>query len=92
VDLTCDLEVRGPVGLLAPDFALQRAWAHACEVGGRRIRLAPVEEAVARALVLADWPALERLAAQARAGAGPLAPRPGYLSLRLASAAASAAR
>lgn len=92
IDLTGELEVGGPGGRLAPDFALQRAWAHPREVGGRRLWLAPVEEAVARAVVLADWPALERVAAQARGAREPVALRPAYLSLRLSSAAASAAR
>jgi hypothetical protein len=92
VDLTGDLEVRGPGGRLAPDFALQRAWAHTREVAGRRIRLAPVEEAVARAVVLADWRALARVAGEARDGREPVALRTAYLSRRLSSATASAAR
>jgi len=92
VDLSGDLEVAGPGGRLAPDLALQRAWAHPREVAGRRMRLAPVEEAVARAIVLADWDTLARVAAQAREGRGAAALRPAYLSARLSSAAASAAR
>jgi len=92
VDLSGDLDVRGPGGRLAPDFALQRAWAHERQVGGRLVRLAPVEETVARAVVLADWGALARVATQARDGDGAVALRPAYLSLRLSCATSSAAR
>jgi hypothetical protein len=92
VDLSGDLEVAGPGGRLAPDAALQRAWAHPREVAGRTIRLAPVEETLARAIVLADWGTLARVAAQAREAPGAVALRPAYLSARLSSATASAAR
>ncbi len=90
VDLTADLEVAGPGGRLAPDFALQHEHAHAVRAGAGTVLVAPVEEALARALVLDD---LERIARIAAEGAGRERPalRPGYLARRL-SAAASAAR
>lgn len=89
VDLTCDLSVRGAAGALAPDFALQLAWSHPVRVCGRPIRVAPVEETLARALVLGDAARLARVAAEGRGGAAPI--RPGYLSLRLSAASSSAA-
>jgi len=91
VDVTSDLEVEGPGGRLAPDFPLQRTWAHSQEVGGRRIWLAPIEETLARAIVLGDWRALARVSGQAGED-GTVSLRPAYLSLRLSSAAARAAR
>jgi hypothetical protein len=90
VDLSGDLSVDGPGGRLAPDLALQRAWASPATVAGRTVWVAPVEEAVARALVAADWALLGRLAREA-AGGPPPALRPAYVALRC-SAAASAAR
>ncbi|MGD9695114.1 MAG: hypothetical protein AB7V42_05580 [Thermoleophilia bacterium] len=91
VDVTCDLDVEGPGGRLAPDFPLLRTWSPSREVAGRRIWLVPIEESLARAIVRADWAALARIAGEAARGAAP-APRPAYLSLRLSRAAASAAR
>ena len=87
VDLTCDLEVEGAGGRLSPDFPLQRTFATSVELGGRRLWIAPIEEAVARAMVRSDWGSLARLAAEA--------PRDGeiraaYLSLRLAAAVRAA--
>jgi hypothetical protein len=91
IDLTCDLEVEGPGGRLAADFDRQLAWAAPVGVAGRTVLLAPAEETLARALVLGDWEALERLSREAAAGtAGPA--RPAYLAWRLSSARASAAR
>jgi hypothetical protein len=90
VDLTAELEVAGPGGRLPADFVLQREGAHAIAVGNRTVLVAPVEEALARAIVLDDLDRVARIAAE---GAGRERPalRPGYLSRRL-SAAASAAR
>lgn len=90
VDLTADLEVAGPGGRLPPDFALQRAHAHAVASGDRTVLVAPVEETLARALVLDDLDRVARIAAEGAGRARP-ALRPGYLARRL-SAAASAAR
>jgi hypothetical protein len=91
IDLTCDLEVEGPHGRLGADFDRQRAWAAPVEVSGRTVLVAPVEETLARALVLGEWEVLGRLSREAAAGtAGP--PRAAYLSWRLSSARASAAR
>jgi len=87
VDLTAGLRVEGPGGRLPPDFGAQRTWARALEAAGRRILVAPPEEALARALVDADWALVGRLAAAAPAG---WAPRPAYLAMRLVSAARAA--
>jgi hypothetical protein len=87
VDLTAGLRIEGPGGVLEPDFGAQRTWACAREVAGWRILAAPAEEALARALVAADWAVVERFVAAAPAG---WAPRPAYLALRLASAARAA--
>jgi hypothetical protein len=81
VDLSADLALAGAGGRLAPDFALQRAFAGEALVAGRRIPLAPVEEALARALVRGDGERLARLAAEAPAG---LLLRMDYLGRRLA--------
>jgi hypothetical protein len=88
VDVSGDLVAEGPGGRLDPDLAAQRTWAHSVEAGGRRVLLAPPEEALARAIVTGDWDALGRFAAEAPPG---YAPRTAYLALRL-SAAARAAR
>jgi len=90
VDLSADLEVAGPGGRLPPDFPLQLEAAHAVEVGGARVLVAPVEEALARALVIDDLARVARIAEES-AGRDRPAVRPGYLARRL-SAAASAAR
>ena len=90
VDLSADLEVAGPGGRLPPDFALQREASHALALGERTVRVAPVEEALARAIVLDDLDRVARIAAEGAGRARP-ALRPGYLARRL-SAAASAAR
>jgi len=87
VDLTSDLEVEGAGGRLAPDFPLQRTFARSVELGGRRLWIAPIEEAVARALVRGDWGSLARLAAEAPRDAEL---RAAYLSLRLAAAVRAA--
>ena len=91
IDLTAAFEVEGPGGRLGDGFALQRDWAVPVAAGGRTILVAPVEEGVARMMVLGDRAGLARLAGQAaEAGAPPI--RPGYVSARLASPAATAAR
>jgi len=91
VDLTAAFELAGPGGRLGDGFALQREWAEPRAACGRTILVAPVEEAVARMMVLGDRAGLARLAGQAEeAGRPPL--RPGYVSARLAAAAATAAR
>jgi hypothetical protein len=90
VDLTADLELAGPGGRLPPDFALQYEHSHAVRAGAGTVRAAPVEEALARALVLDDLDRVARIAAEGAGRARP-ALRPGYLARRL-SAAASAAR
>ena len=90
VDVTVDLAVAGPSHALAPDHALQRAWSHPVAVCGRTIRVAPVEETLARALVLGDWDRLATIAAQAAPVDAPI--RPDYVALRLSAATSSATR
>jgi len=82
IDLSAGLRVEGPGGRLTPDFGAQRTWSSALETAGRRILVAPPEEALVRALVGADWALVGRLAAAAPAG---WAPRPAYLGMRLAA-------
>ncbi len=87
VDLTGELRVQGPVSRLEPDFGLQRTWAEAVEAAGHRLLLAPPEEAIARALVGADWDLMARIAAAAPPD---WSPRPAYLAMRLVAAARAA--
>lgn len=84
VDLSAAVTVDG---LLEADWALQWAWAVPCGAAGRTMLAAPVEEALARAIVCGDWPRIAKLAA----GGGP-PPRPAYLARRLSSASSSATR
>lgn len=90
VDVTCGLEVTGPTHRLPPDFALQREWSHELTVCGRPVRVAPVEETIARAVVLDDGRRLATIAAQVTGAAVPA--RPDYVELRLSSAIERAAR
>jgi hypothetical protein len=62
VDVTCGLEVTGPSHRLPPDFALQREGSHEIVVCGRPVRVAPVEETIARAVVLNDGARLMAIA------------------------------
>ena len=82
VDLSAGIAV---TGRLEADWALQWAWAVPCSAGGRTVMAAPVEEALARAIVRGDWARIARLAA----GGGP-PPRPDYLARRLSSAISNA--
>ena len=66
VDVSAGLAVEGPGGRLEAAFGLQREWARHVVVAGRPVALAPVEESLARALVLGDWPALAKIAALRR--------------------------
>jgi hypothetical protein len=88
VDLSADISVEGPGGRLEPDFALQAEHAHPAEAGGRRVLVAPVEEALARAMVRDDLARVARITGE---GGERPALRPAYLARRL-SAAARAAR
>ena len=89
VDVTCDLAVTGASHHLAPDYPLQREWSHEVTVCGRTVRVAPVEETIARAVVLGDWDRLARIVSEVTADATPI--RPDYVELRLSSATSSAA-
>lgn len=82
VDLSTEIAIDGR---LAPDWALQWAWAVPCRVAGRTVLAAPVEEALARAIAGGDWARIAKLAA----GGGP-PPRPDYLARRLSSVSSSA--
>jgi len=86
VDLTGGLTLRGPAGALAADFALLRRSAWRVPIGGRTVGVAPVEEQIARATVLADSERLDRIAREAPAG---FVPDAAYLSVRLAAATAA---
>lgn len=86
VDLTGGLELRGPTGTLAADFPLLCRSARPVPIGGRTVAVAPVEEQIARAAVLADSDRLERIAREAPAG---FVPDAAYLSARLAAATAA---
>lgn len=92
VDLTGDLVVEGPGGLLPADFALQWQWSHPAAACGRAIRVAPLEESLCRANVLGDWDALAKVAGQAGAAASPVRLSSRYVTERLSSATASATR
>ena len=71
VDVTAGLAVGGPRRALAPDVrAAARVGAPRASCAGGRSRVAPVEETLARALVLGDWAALARSPPQAGAAGG----------------------
>jgi hypothetical protein len=86
VDLTGGLTLRGPAGALAADFALLRRSARPVPVGARSVAVAPVEEQIARATVIADSERLDRISREAPAG---FVPDSAYLSARLAAATAA---
>jgi hypothetical protein len=65
---------------LRPDFALQEKFAAERVIAGRRVRISPVEEQVAAAVVTADWARLTRIADGAPEG---FSLRPAYLERRL---------
>jgi hypothetical protein len=92
VDLTCDLTVEVPEGRLAPDFALMWDRAHPVAAAGRAIRVAPLEEALCRAILLGDWAAVAKIAGAAGRAPGGIRLDPGYVAARLSSATASATR
>lgn len=83
VDVSADVGVAGPRWTLAADDAAAAGWAIPVTCGGRRILAAPPEEALVRAIIAEDWSRIAALAAQG----GP-APRPDYMSRRLAAASA----
>jgi hypothetical protein len=86
VDLTGGLTLRGRAGMLGADFALLHRSARPVTIGGRTVSVAPIEEQIARATVLADSERLERIAREAPPG---FAPDVAYLSARLAAATAA---
>jgi hypothetical protein len=86
VDLTGGLELHGPTGTLTADFPLLRRSARLVAIGGRAVAVAPVEEQIARATLLADSHRLQRLAREAPPG---FVPDAAYLSVRLAAATAA---
>ncbi len=88
VDLSAGFTVEGPELRLPDGFALMARWALPVPVAGRRIPVAPPEEALVRRLVQGDWPGLARLAASP--GLPP--PRADYVAERLRSASSTAAR
>ncbi len=91
VDVTAGFAAEGPAWTLAADDDAQLAARHLVRLGDRTVPVAPVEEAVARALVLGDRAAVARVASQAAAGdAAP--PRVSYVLRRLSSATSRATR
>ena len=92
VDVTCDFAIDAPGGRLTPDFALMWERAHPVVIAGRAIRVAPLEEAVCRGLVLGDWAGLARIAAEAARAPDGIRLDAGYVSSRLSPARVSAAR
>jgi len=85
VDLSAGITVTGPAGRLSPDWPLQLRFASRLGVAGRRVRVAPVEEMLARALLRED-------AAKARRLLDPALPPPRatYVAARLSAAISSA--
>jgi len=85
VDLSAGLTVARVDGRppLRADFELEEEFASAVALAGRTIRIAPVEEQMAVAIVSADWARLARTVAGAPAG---FRPRPAYFERRLAAA------
>ena len=88
VDLSAGFTVEGPELRLPDGFALMARWAVPAAAAGRRIAVAPPEEALVRGLVLGDQAALARLAGTP--GLPP--PRAAYVAERLRSASSTAAR
>ena len=86
VDLTGGLTVCGPGGVLAHDFPLLRRVARSINVAGHAVPVAPLEEQIARATVLADAGRLERIAREAPSA---YTRDETYLALRLAAASAA---
>lgn len=92
VDLTGDLSIEAPGGRLAPDFERQWAFSHPVTVCGRSIRVAPLEEVICRAIILADWAHVATISGQAARAHPALRLDAGYVGERLSSASASATR
>lgn len=90
VDVTAGLEVAGQALRLPCDDTAQLSARTVARLSGRSIPVAPVEEALARAIVLGEWDALTRLALTAGDEAPPM--RADYLARRLSSATARATR
>lgn len=92
VDVTCDLAIDVPAGRLAPDFPLIWERAHPVVAAGRTIRVAPLEEALCRAILLGDWAAVAKISDAAGRSPGGIRLDAGYVAARLSSATASATR
>lgn len=84
LDITGGLEFHGQGGNLHTDFPLLLMSSTAVDVDGRTVRVAPVEEHIARSIVAGDEARLDRLADCRPTG---YLVNQGYLSSRLASAA-----
>jgi hypothetical protein len=85
VDLSAGVTVAGPAGTLCPDWPLQLRFASPVDLAGRRVRAAPVEEMLARALVREDAEKARRLL-----DPGLPPPRSAYVAARLSAAISSA--
>jgi hypothetical protein len=84
LDITGGLEFHGPGGNLLADFRILLVSSTAVDVAGRTVRVAPVEEHIARSIVAGDAARLDRLADGRPKG---YLVNEVYLSRRLASAA-----
>lgn len=85
VDVSAGITVRGPAGVLTPDWPRQMRAASTARVAGRDVRLAPVEEMLARALVREDAAKARRQLDHALP-----APRAAYVAARLRAVTSSA--
>jgi hypothetical protein len=91
VDVTAGLVVEGPALRLPCDDSAQLSACIIARLSGRAIPVAPVEEALTRAIVLGEWATLAKLTATA-GDSDPPAIRGDYVARRLSSATAKATR
>lgn len=86
IDLIAGLALTGPGGVLPADFDLMATYARSVRVGGRSVRVTPVEEQMVRILVSGDEARRARFVAEAPAG---FIAQNDYVELRLGSARAA---
>ena len=92
VDVTAGLRVEGPHLVLAPDDHAQLSGCTLARLSDRPVRVAPVEEAMARALVLGDWAVLAKLLPPVGSDRDLPGLRGDYVARRLSSATTRATR
>jgi hypothetical protein len=86
LDISGGLTFHGPGGNLHADFPLLRLFAKPIAVNGRTVSVMPVEEQIARSVVMGAADRLDRIADERPAD---FVVDDVYLSLRLAAASAS---